>query len=171
LLVVFRSIICLLVTTPLNVTTQVSVPAPLKALLLHDNPVSCTAPNEATGRQAAKRPIKPARNSSRCRNPSRLRPASSGLWEEISSAAHLRPKGGGKRRTCIDGTSRSALAHATCTRAHWLCGACGHESDRRWWTKYLLTDHPPRCVLVTVSAITMVPYISYLRHKKGTYKL
>jgi hypothetical protein len=79
LLVLFRSINCLLLTTPLRVTTQVSVPAPLNELLLHDNPVNCTAPNEATGKQVAKRPIQPARNSARCRNPPRLRPADSGL--------------------------------------------------------------------------------------------
>lgn len=166
----------------LTVTVHLSLPAPVKELVLHDKPIRREAPDddkpitreeapsEVSGRKAVIRPMEPILNSSKSLNPC-LRPASSGLWKEISSAAHRRPKGGGKRRTCIDGTSRSALAHATCTRAHWLCGACGHESDRRWWTKYLLTDHPPRCVLATVSAITMVPYISYLRHKKGTYKL
>jgi hypothetical protein len=138
LLVLFRSIICLLVTAPLRVTTQVSAPAPLKELLLHDNPVSCTAPKEATGKQAAKKPSKPTRNSSICWNPF-LRPASSGLWEEISSAAHLRPKGGGRRRTCIDGTSRSAFAHVTCTRAHSLCEHAGPNQIEGGGTKYLLT--------------------------------
>jgi hypothetical protein len=135
LLVLFKSINCLLLTTPLSVTTQVSVPAPLNELLLHDNPVSCTAASEATGKQTARRLIKPARNSSRCRNPF-LRPANSGLWEEISSAAHSWPKGGGRRRTCIDGTSKSVFAHATCTRARSLCEHAGPNQIEGGGTKY-----------------------------------
>jgi hypothetical protein len=76
----------LLFTLRLIVTVQVSVPDPLNELVLQDNPVSCAAPKEASGKQPNIRPSNPARHSLSGEDAPRAQLADSELEENVSSA-------------------------------------------------------------------------------------
>jgi hypothetical protein len=76
----------LLFVLRLIVTVQVSVPDPLNELVLQDNPVSCAAPKEASGKQPNIRPSNPARHSLSGEDAPRAQLADSELEENVSSA-------------------------------------------------------------------------------------
>jgi hypothetical protein len=111
-------------TAPFSVTVQPSLPGPVNELEAHVSPASCTAAKDVCGIALTIKLSRPARIIPGRQDAPRRQLLCRWLQEDFSSATLLRPKGEGRRQTCISGTSKmSAFAHSTCARRKQLARA------------------------------------------------